>query len=307
LIPVEKLKRVRTIITHANCPDGIASAILLHDALPNAQIKFVTHGTKEYRELPAEDGMLFCDIAPPAERAHEFLPRVPVVLDHHKGAEHLVKSFTHHVFADEKLEHGVSGAVLAFREVWVQLRFRDGRDARKFARLAGVRDTWQTADPDFQRSNEQAAALTFWPVEKWLSLDGCFDGDNDEFEQMLALGSVLFAKRLEAAKKAASQAWCWVTANDTRCLIFEGTTLTSDVAEMVHDVDLVMGFGFIVEDGKFLLNVSMRSHTSFDCMAFAKRFGGGGHTRAAGFTLLFTADAKNPYALLVELVGGWKP
>ena len=194
MIPVQKLKQVRTIITHANCPDGIASAILLHDALPSAQIKFVTHGTKEYRELPAEDWMLFCDITPPAERAHEFLPRVPVVLDDHKGAEHLVKTFTHHVFADEKLEPGVSGAVLAYREVWDRLRHHGLHgEACRFARLAGVRDTWQTSSPDFQRSNEQAVALTFWPVEKWLSLDGPFDGDADgdadEFEQMLALGS----------------------------------------------------------------------------------------------------------------------
>lgn len=89
--------------------------------------------------------MLFCDIAPPAERAHEFLPRVPVVLDHHKGAEHLVKTFTHHVFADEKLEPGVSGAVLAYREVWKPLKPLGFTTAADFARLAGVCDTWQAS------------------------------------------------------------------------------------------------------------------------------------------------------------------
>jgi nanoRNase/pAp phosphatase (c-di-AMP/oligoRNAs hydrolase) len=33
------------------------------------------------------------------------------------------------------------------------------------------------------------------------------------------------------------------------------------------------------------MHVSLRSHAGFDCAAFAQRFGGGGHTRAAGFAL----------------------
>jgi uncharacterized protein len=304
MIPIEKLKQVRTIITHANCPDGIASAILLHDALPSAQIRFLTHGTKEYRELPAEDGMLFCDIAPPPERAPEFLPRVPVVLDHHKGAEHLVKSFTHHVFADEKLEPGVSAAVLAYREVWLPLQgnHRCYDSPKAFALLAGVRDTWQSSSPDFRRSNEQAAALTFWPVEKWLSLREPFERGVFELERMLDLGSVLFVKKLEAAKKALSQSWR-TTVNNIRCVVFEGTTLTSDVAELVGDnADLIVGFGFVVEDGEFLLNVSTRSHTTFDCAEFARSLGGGGHTKAAGFTVPFGPKALNPYSLFRNLL-----
>ena len=93
MIPIEKLKQVRVIITHANCPDGIASAILLHDALPEAGIRFLTHRTKEYRELPAHAGMLFCDIAPPSERVELFRALGAIVLDHHKSAEALVKRF----------------------------------------------------------------------------------------------------------------------------------------------------------------------------------------------------------------------
>jgi hypothetical protein len=298
MIPIEKLKQVRTIITHANCPDGIASAILLHDALPNAQIRFLTHGTKEYRELPAEDGMLFCDIAPPHAG---FLGVDPIVLDHHHSARKFVESFAHHVFADEKNEPGVSGAVLAYQEVWAKLRFAESyhvAKVRKFAELAGVRDTWQTSSPDFQQSCEQAAALLFWPIEKWMA----FPMDGDSFPRMLDIGSILFVKRIEAAKKALSQSWR-TTVHDVRCVIFEGTMLTSDVAEMVgDDADLVIGFGFVVEDGKFLLNVSTRSHTWFDCAAFAKRLGGGGHTKAAGFTMYVT-NSNGPYSDLEGVIG----
>lgn len=306
MIPIEKLKQVRVIITHANCPDGIASAILLHDALPEAGIRFLTHGTKEYRELPAHAGMLFCDIAPPSERVELFRALGAIVLDHHKSAEALVKRFEYHVFADEKLEPGVSGAVLAYREVWLPLNGDWNSDviAKGFARIAGVRDTWQSSSPEFQQANEQAAALTFWPTENWLALRSPFsrDGNRNKFMDMLDLGPVLFVKKIDAAKKALSQSWR-TTVEGIRCVIFEGTTLTSDVAELVgNEADLIIGFGFVVEDGKFLLNVSARSHTMFDCAAFANRLGGGGHTKAAGFTVPFRLNSLDPYALLRGLV-----
>jgi hypothetical protein len=305
MIPIEKLKQVRTIVTHKDCPDGIASAILLHDALPNAEVKFLTHGEKAYAELPAKDWMLFCDIAPPQPRAHEFLPRVPIVLDHHKGAEHLVKSFTHHVFADEKLEPGVSGAVLAFREVWEPLRkqnlphVHDHRfhRAKGFAEMAGIRDTWQSDHMLFGLSSEQAEALRFWPVEQWLGIVDPFDGT--DMANMLNIGRALWAKKLDAAQRAIGKAWRVSTSSSKpiRCVIFEGTHLTSDAAEIIgEEADLIIGFGFSVEENWHQLHVSMRSHTDVNCFALAKTFGGGGHTKAAGYTTKFLfEEAMNPY------------
>lgn len=37
---VDLLRQVRTIVTHDNCADGIASALILHAALPDARIVF---------------------------------------------------------------------------------------------------------------------------------------------------------------------------------------------------------------------------------------------------------------------------
>lgn len=65
----EQLQKITTIVVHDHCPDGLASAIILHHALPQAKIKFVTYGTKEYQELPAIEGMLFCDISPPYQKS----------------------------------------------------------------------------------------------------------------------------------------------------------------------------------------------------------------------------------------------
>lgn len=129
MIPIEKLRSVRVVVCHAYperpCPDGVASALLLRSAFNelfdeesiDVEVVFVAHGD-QLEALEARPGMLFCDIAPPAARAKEFVEVGAIVLDHHATARPVVELFEHHAFGDEEKEPGVSGAVLAFREVY---------------------------------------------------------------------------------------------------------------------------------------------------------------------------------------------
>lgn len=77
MIDLARLRSVRIVVTHDNCPDGMASAILVADALRpyGAEFVFAQYGTQKYLELPAKTGMLFVDIAPPEHRASQFLRR----------------------------------------------------------------------------------------------------------------------------------------------------------------------------------------------------------------------------------------
>jgi hypothetical protein len=102
-IDIEKIKAVKVIVTHDNCTDGLAAAILLHDVLPDAEIIFAQHGTEAYAKLEVRPNMLFVDIVPPKERYEEFLKAGAIVLDHHKGVKDVVEKFgTNAVFGDEK-------------------------------------------------------------------------------------------------------------------------------------------------------------------------------------------------------------
>jgi len=282
------LRSVRTIVTHANCPDGIASAMILSHALPDAYVAFVQYGTPEHERMLAEPGMLFCDITPPRERAMEFAEAGAIVLDHHKGARDIVEVFGERgVYADEQADPGVSGAMLAFSEVYRPL-FGLHEQVADFATLAGIRDTWQTKHSRWKEACEQAEALKFFGFQgplgrAWLS------------EQEEYVGTLLFEKKLAAARSIAETGLYklgnWRLFND-------GGGRTSDVAEVVRElepqVDGVVGFHYAVtSDGKMNLVFSMRSgRDGVDVAAIAKANGGGGHTRAAGFSV----DA---------LLGGW--
>lgn len=310
-IPIEVLDKVTHVVTHANCPDGIASALLLTDVLEVPKLTFVAHGTSDFQNLKAEPGMLFCDICPPTDRVQEFVDMGAVVLDHHAKQRDDVERFPHHVFADLATEPGVSGAYLAFREVWQYSTTRGSYEwqrAHAFATLAGIRDTWQTDRAEWPQACAQAEALRFYP---WSFYEGLLGGrlfnerNHARLQELMAIGPVLIERSRERVKRTIENASGWKSDRGTHVMIV-ATTRTSDIAEAVDDLaDLVIGFEYI--GGKTIgLQLSMRSRKGYDVGAFCKALGGGGHTAAAGARVDVEPGEQNPYQHIMRLVNAYE-
>ena len=331
-IPIGKLHAVRTIVTHGYpdggvCPDGLASALLCRDALPDAKVVFAVYNTSEYESLPVEEHMLFVDMTPPAARADEFRRAGTIVLDHHKDKEALVASFGElGVFADETREPGVSGAVLAYEHVWRPLVL--GHPARQsvsssasqeallvatahdFAMLAGIRDTWQTRSPRWQEACEQAAVLLFFSPDDWLSHPWL--SDEARLSERMKLGSTIIERHRKESEALVKDAYRFTTPDGTRVMVLASTKI-SDAAEASKDAaDVVVGFSFTASSPQGpMMRLSFRSKTK-DVSAFARLLGGGGHTGAAGAAVPLgdhTVDrgdnahiAANPYAFIHILI-----
>jgi hypothetical protein len=298
MIPTDTLRAVKRVLVHRQsaetaCPDGRASAVLLHAALPDAEIVEVTH--EQLARIEPTPGMLFCDLAPwapkpkgkvptPAEREARAAAMAPwiaaaaVVLDHHKTVADLIPLFGPlGVFADEKAEPGVSGAWLALREVLDPIRGRI-RDAETLARLAGVRDTWQRSSPEWRRACELAATLCALP------LDGCLRrGARGLLDTARDIGADIVAIRMVTVREAAEKA-VRTHIGGRRVAITPRADLISDVAEVLRDeADIVVGFAYEQSNNRVSLKWSLRSRGDVDLAAIAERHGGGGHTGAAGF------------------------
>lgn len=286
-------REITTIVTHDSCADGLASAMILRAAAPRAEVIFLKHGTRELAQLPAKPGMLFCDIAPPADRVLEFVNAGASVLDHHKTAREVVAAFGDRgVFADEAADPGVSGALLAY---WATTPEFANAGMLRFAELVGICDTWQRQDPRWDEALALQNALVFWPREKWFA--ACDSKSHSEWEKLLAIGPTLVAKREEEVTYAIRKGSRF-TVNGIRVLAIASPKLTSSVVDRLHDeVDLVVGFDFICDDSNEKVVYSLRSHTDFDCAAFAKSNGGGGHRQAASFVASLDATDLHPYEL----------
>lgn len=310
------LQSVHHIVTHANCSDGRASAVILHAAFPDAQIVEMYHNSTEHVSLRPAPGYLFCDFVPwvpsdgggRAEIIEAWNRAGTVVLDHHRGAEDIVRAFgARGVFADEKRDPGVSGATLAAHAVMrlIEANIPDP-DVRgditsavwAFSRLVGVRDTWQRKSPDWQRACELSEVLRF------LSLDACLRrGPVGIMATAADIGADLWAKKADAAKEAARTA-VRTEIGGHRVAIIPSLTLTSDVAEVIGDAaDIVAGFEYVQNEtgDRVKLQWSLRSKVGVDVSAVARRHGGNGHTAAAGFGQIVIDDegnmpaSENPY------------
>lgn len=304
------LKNIKRIIVHGNCPDGMASAILLYDAL-RIEPEFMVHNSDEYLDLEAEPGMLFCDIAPPYNRYKEFVDVGAIVLDHHKGAKYIVEAFGDNgKFADEKKDPGKSGAWLAWEYVWRPFCEEQSWDtapgvAKCFAILTGLRDTWQDKDPDFIIAGHQASTLVFYSWEYWkVKLD------SESFLYSLHpekdVGRMIFEKSLVKSRKCADQAFIYEDAGFKIAIFNDPDNLTSDVSEMLREegVNVIAGFRYSKKPGDEMPSIyfSLRSDGSIDVADLAATIpGGGGHTKSAGFAEIIDLKESNGFAVFQDI------
>lgn len=303
MLPLDALKDVRKIIVHDHCPDGIASALILQEVLPEAKLTFVQYSTPAHTLMSAEPGLLFCDFSPPAERVQEFVEAGAIVLDHHRTARPVVEAFGQRgVFGDEQTEPGVSGAVLAYREVWKPLMSDSPMAAQveDFAVLCGIRDTWQKHHPRWHESCVAAYALRFPPLLSFFGI-GVSQFLTENWDKYRWAGEVRYLKALSDANKAVKGSYRYVTKAGTSIAMFQGTTLTSDAAEdSAAQVDLIVGFETMFEHDRPTYVYSLRSRRAFDCAAFARAHGGGGHSKAAGFSM--AAPKDHPFGNFIQLL-----
>ncbi len=305
---LDTIRQTRVIVSHENCADGTVSAMLLKDALPNAKVVFVQHGTDALRDLRAEPHMLFCDIVPPAARVEEFVAAGAVVLDHHKTAKATVEAFgPNGIFADEAAEPGVSGAVLAYR-VWSALTtgspaFREW--VEKFATLTGIRDTWQNKHESWAAAIEQAQVMFMLPQTAWMQ-NSLADLATSWTERYGWLGPVLVDRQAKGVQRSIKGGKRAESSKGTRAIIFNSLSNTSDAAEVLgREVDVIVGFSYEVENGTEKLIYSLRSHADFNCATFCKAHGGGGHTAAAGFSITDDGSA-GPYQTFMRLLDAYE-
>lgn len=317
----KELLKVRTVVSHANCPDGTVSMALVSWALDpwaldlgGSELKFIQYGQAQ-EELAATPGLLFVDMTPPRARVQEFVDAGAIVLDHHAHQRDVVEAFGERgVYSDEP---GVSGALLAFRHVVRTMmtpaisleRSKYLEHAEDFAVLAGIWDTWQRQHPRWEEACIQAEALRFFPFEEVV----CGLVVPTSMDRMMDTGRMLLERRNASAKRSAEDAYrATIMLGDrpTRLAIFQGVD-TSDAADLLTDADAVVGFHYRAgAQGPYCV-LSMRSRGDYDVGAVCKARGGGGHKNAAGCTLKDHLTGLAPYELVTDLFArfgayGWR-
>lgn len=300
----EKLLNVKKIVVHKYCHDGTSSAMIIKDVLHDAEVFFADHKDKEYLELPAEPGILFCDISPPPERFQEFMDVGAIILDHHEKTKKEVLIFEEAGLGKfGESEEGVSGAVLAYNEVWLPLQDLAKTPKEKvcrLSRLAGIRDTFQKDNFDWELCQIQTEAIAFFPYEHFFNDHLCEITDEE-----MKIGSYIFERNKSSLQRAVNGAFT-IYWNNLKVAVIPGHRIISDAAEELRKKDFPITFAFqyaVSSYGNPQLRISTRSDGTFNCNQFASFYGGGGHIPAAGGIAIDVKDnSLNPYSVILEML-----
>lgn len=288
------LSKIKVVVSHDSCPDGLASAMIVKNVIHEVEYRFIQYNTPEHRALQPQPGVLFVDFSPNVGVGKDLDTGLlkawgesgSIILDHHKTARHIVEAFGDNGrFGDESTEPGVCGAMLAYRHIYLPNSRRGSDMVERFARLAGVRDTWLRDSQDWEEACRQASILTFMPRDAWMSQS--LNSHLEEWESKYSwIGTVLEDRHKKSVDKAIRGGYRFTSRGGTRVLMFDSLSLTSDACEALgNEVDLVVGYATFAEGGDLKTVYSTRAHGNFQCADLAKAHGGGGHTKAAGFSL----------------------
>ncbi len=208
------------------------------------------------------------------------------VIDHHKTAAADVSLYSADLRSQDKLvfDMAQSGAVLTFKYLFP--------DEKVPALLNYVqdRDLWKWELPGTKQISAWFLS-TDWgkPSDVCVAVELC---EHDQYMCSTIGASIgrLIDKQVEVAVRNAEETYI-----DGACAIaVQSAIYQSDICDALltkyPDKDVAIVWYHSLETTKF----SLRSRGEFDVSEIAKKFGGGGHKNAAGFSKLRT----NPYEVL---------
>lgn len=255
-----------TVIYHADCADGFTAAFCAWRRFGDTARYVPAH----YGDKPpdcAGDDVFVVDFSYPRATL-ESLRRTTaslLVLDHHKSARADLEGLDYC-----KFDMARSGAALAEAE------FCSGQS--KLVAYVQDRDLWTWALPN---SREVSAYIAAVPrnFAAWLTLARELENDTADIVNRgsgaLATINAYVIANVSHARKVEIGGHIVPCINTT-------FAISELIGELAEDSDFAVGW-FQRQDGMFVY--SLRSRGDFDVSEIAKMYGGGGHKRAAGFTV----------------------
>ena len=259
---------VNCVIYHADCTDGFGAAYSAWKSLGNrAEYHACKHGTVP----PDVTGkvVVILDFSFDNATTKKMIEDADglIVIDHHKSA--MVEL---HDISNCHFDMTHSGARLAWDF------FHPGKEPPKFINYIEDRDLWKWELP---YSKEFAAAFDMVPFE--FEEFEKFE-DDSVFDDAVKRGSYVLAYSKTVVKKVCEKASARKFEGMDVLVVNASHWMSEIGARLSPDCDFAVIWFYDHEDR--IIKVSLRAfHEHVDVSEISKKFGGGGHKKAAGFTL----------------------
>ncbi len=274
---------INCVIYHANCTDGFGAAYSAWKLLGNrAEYYACKHGT-----IPPDvegKNVVILDFSFNNKTTKEMIEKANdlLVIDHHKSA--MVEL---HDISNTHFDMTKSGAMLSWEY------FHPGKEPPKFIKYIQDRDLWAW---ELEYSKEFSAAFDMVPFEfeefEKYEDDSVFDDAVKRGSYILAYSKTVIKKVCEKAVMRKYEGMDVMVVNSSHWMSEIGSRLAPDC-------DFAMIWYYDHEDK--IIKVSLRSfHDTVDVSEISKKFGGGGHKKAAGFSLPGDAHVDDLFDVVNE-------
>jgi oligoribonuclease NrnB/cAMP/cGMP phosphodiesterase (DHH superfamily) len=271
------------VIYHKDCTDGFGAAYSAWKFLGSkAQYVAAKHGDPP--PDVAEKSVAILDFSYSNNVVKEMIEKSKdlIIIDHHKSA--MVEL---HDISNTHFDMNHSGARLAWDF------FHPGKEAPKFIDYIEDRDLWKW---ELAYSKEFSAAFDMVPFEfeEFEKYE-----DDSVFDDAVKRGSYILAYSKTVVKKVCEKA-VHRKFEGADVMVVNASHWMSEIGgRLSPDCDFAMIWFYDHEDRN--IKVSLRSfHDTVDVSEIAKRFSGGGHKQAAGFTLPGDAQVDDLFDLEEE-------
>ena len=259
---------VNVVIYHADCTDGFGSAYSAWKFLGNrAEYYACKHGSKP----PDVKGknVVILDFSFDNKTTKKLIKDANnlLVIDHHKSAMVELHDISNTIFDMNK-----SGATLAWEF------FHPGKEAPKFIQYITDRDLWKWELP---YSKEFSAAFDMVPFdfEEFERFE-----DDSVFDDAVKRGSYILAYSKTVVKKVCEKASARKIDGKDVLVVNSSHWMSEIGARLAPDCDFAVIWYYDHNDKR--IKVSLRAfHDRIDVSEVSKKYKGGGHKKAAGFTL----------------------
>lgn len=259
---------VNCVIYHGGCTDGFGAAYSAWKCLGNrAEYHACKHGTPPPDVSGKVVAILDFSYSNAVTKQMIAAAENLIIIDHHKSA--MVEL---HDISNGRFDMNHSGARLAWDF------FHPGKEPPKFINYIEDRDLWKWELP---YSKEFSASFDMVPFqfEEFEKFE-----DDSVFDDAVERGSYVLAYSKTVVKKVCEKA-SRRKLGDLDVLVVNASHWMSEIgARLSPDCDVAVIWYYDHEDR--MNKVSLRAfHEHVDVSEIAKRWGGGGHKKAAGFAL----------------------
>lgn len=261
------MKNYSHVLYHRGCPDGFGAAWAAWKKLGNAAQYIPVQYGEPFPEMPAGAEVITVDFCYPKERLLELRGKVKsvVVVDHHKTAFDSSGDLP-----DTHFDMNHSGAVLSW------MHFHPEKPVPELLLYVEDRDLWRFKLPD---SREFSAALSSYEM-KFDLWEGLATMGLDKLRHD---GGVILRMQARKVEEICARAY-WREIDGHKVPVANATSFTSEVGDRLCQLHPTAPFSAFFYDIEGLRCWGLRSPGRMDVSAIAKKFGGGGHPSAAGFT-----------------------